>query len=333
MSFLFSQALVAEYLPEKYSDGKQLVPWKLKNIPLGYCSPGKTITRSLLSRFGRTLEVSLNVTTDAGHSSDNCSESAIHLLFPEVSHARIYPWLAKVRESMESEAASGKSISGLLKKLDLLSSTSKTAQYSLSADYISSLTTLPKWGMMRHGVYWALPMLELTISGRESGSLHIPTPTASDASAGSVISSRDEYRQTSSGSLRKYSASGKNGSLTLGRYVQLMWPTPRKSDQAAGRPTEMTKTGHFVRVNKARTKQYGASLSDVVKMWPTPTAAMSNHYPEFYPRNTPSLATQIGGKLNPTWVEWLMGWPTEWSALKPLETDKYHFARLPLLNC
>ena len=30
-----------------------------------------------------------------------------------------------------------------------------------------------------------------------------------------------------------------------------------------------------------------------------------------------------GGALNPTWVEWLMGWPLGWTDLKPLETDKY----------
>jgi hypothetical protein len=30
-----------------------------------------------------------------------------------------------------------------------------------------------------------------------------------------------------------------------------------------------------------------------------------------------------GGQLNPTWVEWLMGWPIEWTDLKPLETDKF----------
>ena len=30
-----------------------------------------------------------------------------------------------------------------------------------------------------------------------------------------------------------------------------------------------------------------------------------------------------GGQLNPTWTEWLMGWPLEWTALKPLATDKY----------
>jgi len=32
----------------------------------------------------------------------------------------------------------------------------------------------------------------------------------------------------------------------------------------------------------------------------------------------------IGGRLNPTWVEWLMGWPLGWTDLKPLEMDKSH---------
>jgi hypothetical protein len=27
--------------------------------------------------------------------------------------------------------------------------------------------------------------------------------------------------------------------------------------------------------------------------------------------------------LNPTWVEWLMGWPLEWTGLRPLEMDKF----------
>jgi hypothetical protein len=37
----------------------------------------------------------------------------------------------------------------------------------------------------------------------------------------------------------------------------------------------------------------------------------------------------IGGTLNPTWVEWLMGWPLEWTDLKPLVMDKSHCVQLP----
>jgi hypothetical protein len=30
-----------------------------------------------------------------------------------------------------------------------------------------------------------------------------------------------------------------------------------------------------------------------------------------------------GGRLNPTWVEWLMGWPIGWTDLEPLAMDRY----------
>lgn len=34
-------------------------------------------------------------------------------------------------------------------------------------------------------------------------------------------------------------------------------------------------------------------------------------------------AREGSGHLNPTWVEWLMGWPLEWTDSKPLVTDKF----------
>jgi hypothetical protein len=43
-----------------------------------------------------------------------------------------------------------------------------------------------------------------------------------------------------------------------------------------------------------------------------------------------SMGAENGGKLNPDWVEWLMGWPLGWTDLKPLEMDKCLYARLPL---
>jgi hypothetical protein len=32
---------------------------------------------------------------------------------------------------------------------------------------------------------------------------------------------------------------------------------------------------------------------------------------------------EAGGHLNPTWVEWLMGWPLGWTDLRPLAMDKF----------
>jgi len=59
--------------------------------------------------------------------------------------------------------------------------------------------------------------------------------------------------------------------------------------------------------------------------WPTPMAhnAKEGAYPAEYRRNSPTLAARVGGKLNPTWVEWLMGWPLGWTSLEPLEMDKF----------
>ena len=43
--------------------------------------------------------------------------------------------------------------------------------------------------------------------------------------------------------------------------------------------------------------------------------------------------SETSGKLNPEWVEWLMGWPLGWTDLKPLETDKSHFVQQQHLTC
>lgn len=57
---------------------------------------------------------------------------------------------------------------------------------------------------------------------------------------------------------------------------------------------------------------------------PTPTShnAKEGAYPAEYTRKTPTLAAQIGGKVNPEWNEWRMGWPIAWTDLEPLEMDK-----------
>ena len=61
------------------------------------------------------------------------------------------------------------------------------------------------------------------------------------------------------------------------------------------------------------------------KMWPTPTKknAKECRAPSEEHRNTPSLAWQAGGKLNPDWVEWLMNWPINWTSLTKGITDDH----------
>ena len=73
----------------------------------------------------------------------------------------------------------------------------------------------------------------------------------------------------------------------------------------------------------------GDELVDYVRMWPTPKASESgpdyawatrkgsgaDDLPTAVSRENPS-----GGQLNPTWVEWLMGFPPGWTDLEPSVT-------------
>ena len=111
----------------------------------------------------------------------------------------------------------------------------------------------------------------------------------------------------------------KGGGITLQQQVKL-WPTPRSCSAMAAENIQSRRDDKFLNLESvvART------------MWPPPTAHLHKEggYPAEYTRNTPTLtaeATQSEGKphssgsLNPTWVEWLMGFPTGWTDLKPSE--------------
>jgi hypothetical protein len=50
------------------------------------------------------------------------------------------------------------------------------------------------------------------------------------------------------------------------------------------------------------------------------------------PRERRGMAAGNGGKLNPEWTEWLMGFPIGWSGLEGLATPKCRSALQPLGN-
>ena len=59
----------------------------------------------------------------------------------------------------------------------------------------------------------------------------------------------------------------------------------------------------------------GLNLEVAVQMWPTPTVqdAKNNGGPSQRQSVPLPLNAEVGGALNPTWVEWLMGFPLGWT--------------------
>jgi hypothetical protein len=62
-------------------------------------------------------------------------------------------------------------------------------------------------------------------------------------------------------------------------------------------------------------------------LWPTPQARDHKGPPgkgcQERGGHQSSLPEEIGGQLNPTWVEWLMGWPLGWTNCDASGTDKF----------
>jgi hypothetical protein len=203
------------------------------------------------------------------------------------SHAKTYPQQVKVQELKDQEAVCGNTWRESSVKFDLNTLSWKTHQCLWEEDLAPSSLTLPKWGMMRSGVLLERIMSPLLIDETESGFL-LPTPTCADATMGAILNDNTKLIMLKSGKLRKISNQGVSGSIGLARTVA-MYPTPSANEDAAGTP------------NGKMQKMLGNS------------PLIRGTTPEEW----------NGGTLNPTWVEWLMGWPLKWTDLKPLETDKF----------
>jgi hypothetical protein len=104
-----------------------------------------------------------------------------------------------------------------------------------------------------------------------------------------------------------------------------LWPTPLATDGSK------CPSGSLARaVNPALQATFRNKVEG--RNWPTPAARDYRHpnAKSYAERGGGSKGEQlpnaVGGALNPTWVEWLMGWPLGWTDLKPLEMDKSHSA-------
>jgi hypothetical protein len=195
-----------------------------------------------------------------------------------------------------------------LESASLQSSGWRTFQVSLlGAMGISDAysVTWPRWGMMLSGASYLLPRPELPTRESVSGcSGSIPTPTAGDSKGSRNMTAR-----------RKPGGHAHTG-MTLVDYVTI-YPTPSATSYGSNK-------------SKSDGAKMRLSLESMASPghWPTPTAQDAKNStlpPSQVTRDSVPGAQQSAGhtgKLAPGFVEWLMGVPTGWTGLEPLEMDK-----------
>jgi hypothetical protein len=282
---------------------------------------------SRLSRFGMTFKP---LTESRGED--------LLMWYREAFLAKTYPVQEEAQELTESDPGCGAKWHELSAKYDLGLCSWRTHQCLWDEELHWSSVTLPRWGMTVSGVLFQHPTAERPIS--ETGSGYWLTPTTMNiAPTESRREKRTEYKASVG---RKDSP----GSLAEQVMTPKFWPTPRSCSAMAatitpenswdqdrfpnletivGRRTWPTPQARDWKGSSGRSiKGLECDLPTAVK-WPTPTAhnAKETNAPSEANRNEPTLASRVGGHLNPMWVEWLMGWPLGWTDLKPLAMDKF----------
>jgi hypothetical protein len=322
MSYTYLLEQGEESSAASFSDIPASALSKSKSIPAKSCCKGSATESCHGSRSG-TTSPPLTATPGEGASMSSAA----------VSLAKTSALPEKAPESPEPEADSGAKWQGSFAKFDPDSSLWKTHQCSLLGGWEPFSETWPSWGAMRGGACWELATPARLTSG--SGSGFLPTPRAQEPGATSegygdclndVVKGRKGWDLKTWPTPHGFSKDGKSNGPSgneLGRAVN-------QRDTLSPRMVP-TKKGDQLRLetsNEYWERQPPAAPGG--QMWPTPTAhnAKECNAPSESERNTPTLAAQAGGSLNPTWVEWLMGWPLAWTDLKPLGTDKFRQWRL-----
>lgn len=321
MSWLFSQALVAECSAATSWDGAPSAPLSVMPTQHKFWRNDKMMEPSKLSQFGLMCAV---LTEDHGE--------ALLTWFRADSRVRTYQLPGMAPASMAPGQASGVRWRESSARYDLKSSSWKTHLCLWEEDLPWSSVTLPKWGMTRSGALFQHPTLERPINANAAGLW--PTITVcgnhnqpgSSKNAGWWLSSAVKLWQTPVADDATNRAQGKwnsRGEPKLSAEAKL-WPTPTATLGSKGgriTPRKGREGGTLIEAVSART-------------WPTPVASMAKgSSPAALIRKSGAdrsndrldhaVMASDGGQLNPEWVEWLMGWPIGWTELKPLAMDKF----------
>lgn len=294
MSWLFSRALVEEYSAQCCLGTEPCVQSSVMPMPDQFYWPDKPMEHSRLSRFGMMCVPLM----------DGLGEELLKLCLADF-RARTSVLPVKGPDWTASGQGYGQKWLGSLGKYDPATHSLKTAQHSLFEDLTECSPTLPRSGLMRDGELWELPTLAHRTAASESG--FWATPAASDSQRGGTITP----------------------AMTGQSLVQMVntpeyWPTP-------------TVCGNYNRKGVSANSGDGIATAVSQRMYPTATATAYKGWSQNHNRadtddrldytieregfspgqQTPPM------RLNPDWVEWLMGWPIGQTELKPLATDRF----------
>jgi hypothetical protein len=186
----------------------------------------------------------------------------------------------------------GKRCSVSFAKYDRVMCSWRMSQHSLIEDYQLYLGTWPKQGTMQNGHVYERQTLVRHINEKEYSLW--PTPTAIDAGSGRInksMSSNAKERPTLALMARKS-----------------LWPTPTANDakNATLPPAAMNRDSLPGELRR--------------QMWRTPQAhdAKSSRVQSGHATD---LTHQVAERLNPVWVECLMGLPEGWTDIEDTSTN------------
>jgi hypothetical protein len=298
MSWHYLRVQVEESLQDICSGGELLQPLRSKITHAEFYCNGKLMDSYLDSLSGTTF----------AHSMESLGEEK-SMLSQEDSLAKICQQQEKAKGLTESDQDSGGKWQGSFAKYNPDTHSLRTPQCLLFEDSTEFCAILPKWGLMLNGVCWEQQTLVQTISvivyGLNPNEMTRPPPphiyiwTTPTAHMSKETNAPSEHRRNTP---------------TLTAQVNQRWPTP-------------TVCGNYNRKGASATS--GEGLATAVQKWPTPDASAHKYRLSGNSQQSNSLMALAGGKLNPDWTEWLMGWPPGWTDLKPLEMDKSHSVPQP----
>jgi hypothetical protein len=236
-------------------------------------------------------------------------------LFVADTHVNPSPPQAKGK-APTTHATSGLGCETPLANYDLNTQSWRMCEVTLVSDSPPFSGKWPASGMTQSGKLFPQPQLVRRIV--EIASLSWPTPRNSSAMSEDI------------GTIQERLENGKPYKSRLEEAIALAptpsgnWPTPTASDVFTDNLKSSQQTDGSV------------SLGQAVQMWPTPKSTdykaaviwpqSKTHSRDMALRETIAERNpeHVGGRLNPTWVEWLMGFPLGWTDLEDSETPSSH---------